>query len=89
MSLIPLSIFQKLSIGKLREIGTNLKFVDHTIKRSYGVAEDVPVTIDKFIFPVNFEIMDIPEDEETHIILGGSFLLTSRCNFNKQKAPWL
>ena len=26
--------------------------------------------------------MDIPEDEETPIILGRPFLLTSRCNFD-------
>ena len=69
----------------MSDTGTNLKFSDHTTKRSYRLAEDVLVTIGKFIFPVDFEIMDIPEDEETPIILGRPFLLTSRCNVDIEK----
>ena len=36
VSLIPLSIFQKLGIEKISKSGTKLKFVDHTIKQSMG-----------------------------------------------------
>src|SRR4051812_9188015 len=75
-----LSIFKKLGIGTVMEKGTKLKFVDHTIKQVYGVVEDVLVEIDRFIFSVDFQIMDIPEDEETSIILGRTFMLTSGCN---------
>src|SRR4051812_2758674 len=32
------------------------------------------VEVDKFVFPVDFHIMDIPEDEETPILLGRPFL---------------
>lgn len=32
VSLMPLSIFQKFGIGKVSEIGRNLKFADHPIK---------------------------------------------------------
>src|SRR3954463_2651923 len=85
VSLMPLSIFKKLGIEKVSERGTELKFTDHTMKRSYGVAEDLLVEIDKFVFPVDFEIMDIPGDEETPIILGRPFLRTSRCNFDIEK----
>ena len=63
-------------------MGKKLKFVDHAIKQSYGINEDVLGEIDNFVFPVDFQIMDIPEDEETPIILGRPFLLTSRCNFD-------
>ncbi|XP_058780858.1 uncharacterized protein LOC131654950 [Vicia villosa] len=80
VSLMPLSIFKKLGIGTVRKKGTKLKFAEHTIKQAYGVAEDVLVEIDIFIFPVDFEIMDILEDEETPIILGRPFMLTSGCN---------
>src|ERR1044072_8586433 len=79
---MPLSIFKKLGIEKISESGTKLKFVDHTIKKSYGIAEDVLVEIENFTFLVDFQIIDIPEDEETPIILGRPFLLTSRCNFD-------
>src|ERR1051325_7092696 len=78
---MPLSIFKRLGIKKISRSGTELKFADHTIKKSYGIAEDVLVEIEKFAFPVDFQIMDIPEDEETPIILGRPFLLTSWCNF--------
>lgn len=82
VSLIPLSIIQKLGIGKVSEMGTNLKFSDHNMKKSYGVAEYVLLEIDTFIFLDDFEIMDILEDEETLILLGRPFLLTSRCNID-------
>src|SRR4051812_17088077 len=85
VSLMPLSIFKKLDIGKISESETKLKFADHTIRHSYGIVEDVLVEIGKFIFPVDFHIMDIPEDEETPILLGRPFLLTSRCNFDIEK----
>src|SRR3954468_19191756 len=85
VSLMPLSIFKKLELGKISESETKLKFADHTIKKSYGIAEDVLVEIDKFVFPVDFHIMDIHEDEETPILLGRPFLLTSRCNFDIEK----
>ena len=82
VSLMPLSIFKKMGIEKISESGIKLKFVDHTIKQSYGIAEDVLVEIDNFIFPVDFHIMDIHEDEETPIILGRPLMLTSQYNFD-------
>src|SRR3954463_984888 len=85
VSLMPLSIFKKLEIGKISESETKLQFADHTIKNSYGIAEDVMVEIDKFVYPVDFHIMDIPENEETPILLGRPFLLTSRCNLDIEK----
>ncbi|XP_058742376.1 uncharacterized protein LOC131614854 [Vicia villosa] len=54
VSLMPLSLLKKLGIGKIRESGTKMKFVDHTIKYSYGIGKDVLVEIDKFVFPVDF-----------------------------------
>ncbi|XP_050888849.1 uncharacterized protein LOC127094013 [Lathyrus oleraceus] len=82
VSLMPLSIYQRLGIGKVNDTGTNLKFADHSIKNAYEIEEDVLVKIDEFSFPVDFVIMDIPEDEETPIILGQPFMQISRCNFD-------
>ncbi|XP_050902867.1 uncharacterized protein LOC127115333 [Lathyrus oleraceus] len=80
VSLMPLSIYQRLGIGNVSDTRTNLKFADHSIKNAYGIAEDVLVTIKQFGFPIDFMIIDIPEDEETPIILGRPFMRTSRCN---------
>ncbi|XP_050876360.1 uncharacterized protein LOC127080073 [Lathyrus oleraceus] len=82
VSLMPLSIYQRLGIGNVSDTRTNLQFADHSIKNAYGIVEDVLVTIDQFGFPVDFVIIDIPENEETPIILGRPLMRTSRCNFN-------
>ncbi|XP_050909393.1 uncharacterized protein LOC127123188 [Lathyrus oleraceus] len=82
VSLIPLSIYQRLGLGNVCDTRTNMKFAYHSIKNAYGIAEDILVTIEKFSFPVGFVIIDIPEDEVTPIILGQPFMRTSRCNFD-------
>ncbi|XP_050897049.1 uncharacterized protein LOC127103851 [Lathyrus oleraceus] len=82
VSLMPLSIYQRLGIGNVRDTRINLKFARHSIKNAYGVAEDVLVTIEELSFPIDFMIIDIPKDEEPPIILGRPFMRTSRCNFD-------
>lgn len=56
-----------------------LQFANHSVKRPYGVVEYVLVKIDKFVFPVDFVIPEMPEDEEIPLILGRPFLETRRC----------
>jgi hypothetical protein len=82
---MPLSIYHRLSIKNVSDIKTNLKFADHSRKDAYGIAEDVLVTIEDLIFPVDFVILDIPEDDEAPIILGRPFMQTSRCNLDMDK----
>ncbi|GJT83462.1 hypothetical protein Tco_1057804 [Tanacetum coccineum] len=45
-----------------------------TVKHPKGIAENVLVGICKFIFPVDFIILDIPEDVKVPLILGRPFL---------------
>jgi len=47
-----------------------LQVADKSIKYPYGVVEDVLVKVDKFMFPVNFVVMDIKKDEEVPLELG-------------------
>ncbi|XP_050896841.1 uncharacterized protein LOC127103637 [Lathyrus oleraceus] len=82
VSMMPLSIYQRLGIGSVSDTRTNQKFADHSIKNAYGIAEDILVTIEKFSFPVDFVIIDILEDEETPIILDRPFMQTSQCNLD-------
>ncbi|KAI5440098.1 hypothetical protein KIW84_025450 [Lathyrus oleraceus] len=65
-----------------RDTKINLKFADHSRKDAYGIAEDVLVIIEDLIFPVDFVILDIPEDDEAPIILGRPFMQASRCNLD-------
>nr|XP_016452072.1 PREDICTED: uncharacterized protein LOC107776677 [Nicotiana tabacum] len=51
---------------------------DRTVKRPSGILDDVLVQVGKFVFPVDFFILDCRVDEEIPIILGRPFLATRR-----------
>jgi len=42
------------------------------------VVENVLVKVEKFIFPVDFAVMDTKEDKKVPLILGRSFMKTAR-----------
>nr|GEU72477.1 hypothetical protein [Tanacetum cinerariifolium] len=54
-----------------------IELADRTIKRRKRIAENVLVDIDKFIFPVDFVILDMLEDIKVPLILGRAFLSTA------------
>ena len=56
INLMPLSIFRKLGLGDVKAANMTLQLADHSIKRPYGVVEDVLIKVDRFIFPVDFVI---------------------------------
>ncbi|XP_050877457.1 uncharacterized protein LOC127081219 [Lathyrus oleraceus] len=82
VSLILLSIYKKLGIRDVQDTRMTFQFVDHSVKKPYGIVEDVLVKIDKFVFPVDFVILEMPEDEEIPLILGRPFLETGWCLIN-------
>ena len=47
--------------------------------------EDVLVKVDKFIFPIDFIILDMEEDKQIPIILGRHFLTTGRAIIDVQR----
>ena len=47
--------------------------------------EDVLVKVDKFIFLIDFIVLDMEEDKEMPIILGRPFLATGRAMTDVQK----
>ncbi|XP_068498441.1 uncharacterized protein [Phaseolus vulgaris] len=55
-----------------------LQLADRSIKYPYGVVEDIMVKVDKFMFPVDFVVMDIKKDEEVPLILDRPFMKTAR-----------
>lgn len=52
-----------------------LQLVDRSITRPYGVIKDVLVRVKQFIFPADFVVMDICEDNGIPVILGRPFML--------------
>ncbi|XP_050878075.1 uncharacterized protein LOC127081891 [Lathyrus oleraceus] len=89
VSLMPLSIYKKLGIWFMQDTWMTLQFSDHSVKKPYGIVEDVLVKIDKFVFLVDFVILKIPEDEEIPLILGRPFLETGRCLINIEEGTMM
>nr|GEW70575.1 reverse transcriptase domain-containing protein [Tanacetum cinerariifolium] len=50
---------------------------DHQSSRPPGVAENMLVQVRKFVFPVDFVILQMEEDDRVPLILGRSFLHTT------------
>ncbi|XP_075492457.1 uncharacterized protein LOC142530508 [Primulina tabacum] len=78
INLMPHSCFEKLGIGEVKPTTISLQLADRSIKYPRGVVEDVLVKVDKFIFPVDFVVLDMEEDREIPIILGRPFFATER-----------
>ncbi|KAK5818258.1 hypothetical protein PVK06_023192 [Gossypium arboreum] len=74
----PYKMFKQLGLGKPKQTRMSIQLADKTIRFPRGIIEDVLVKIDKFIFPVDFVVLDIEEDCNTPLILGRPFLATAR-----------
>nr|GEX14375.1 reverse transcriptase domain-containing protein [Tanacetum cinerariifolium] len=75
INLMPLSVWNKLSLPELTPTLMTLELADRSISRLIGVAEYVFVKVGKFHFPVDF-LFDA--DPRVPLILGRSFLKTGR-----------
>ncbi|GKD09648.1 putative reverse transcriptase domain-containing protein [Tanacetum coccineum] len=63
-----------------------IELANKTTQFPKGIAENVMVKIDKFVFPVDFVILDMEEDHRISIILGRPFLANAHAMidvFNK------
>nr|GEW28058.1 reverse transcriptase domain-containing protein [Tanacetum cinerariifolium] len=78
INLMPLSVWNKLSLPELSPTCMTLELADRSISRPVGVAEDVSVKVGKFHFPVDFAVVDFDADPRVLLILGRSFLKTGR-----------
>ena len=61
---------------RMEPIDIALQLADHSIVKPSGIVEDVLVKVDKFIIPVDFIVLDMPEDKEVPILFGRPFLAT-------------
>ncbi|GJZ32244.1 ribonuclease H-like domain-containing protein [Tanacetum coccineum] len=78
VSVMLLSTYTNLGLGILSHTRLTVELADQTIKHPRGIAENVLVRIGKFIFPIEFVILDIPEDNDVPLILKRPFLSTAR-----------
>ena len=78
INLMSFSMAKKLNLGEITPTSLSLKMTNRSLTFSKGIIEDVLVKVDKFIFPVDFMVLDMEEDKEASIILERPFLTTKQ-----------
>ncbi|GJX08409.1 putative reverse transcriptase domain-containing protein, partial [Tanacetum coccineum] len=73
---MPLSTYLNLGLGELAHTKLTVELAYRDVKHPKGIAENVLVGICKFVFPVDFIILDMPEDVKVPLILERPFLST-------------
>ncbi|GJU28726.1 reverse transcriptase domain-containing protein [Tanacetum coccineum] len=85
VSVMPLLTYLNLGLGELAHTKLTVELADRIVKYPKGIAENVLVGIGKFTFPVDFIILDMPEDIKVPLILGRPFLSTDRAKIDVYK----
>ena len=75
---MPFSVAKNLNSGEITSTTLSLQMADKSLTFLKGIIEDVLVKIDKFIFPMDFLVLDMEEDRAALIILGRPFLATEQ-----------
>ncbi|KAK5770394.1 hypothetical protein PVK06_046544 [Gossypium arboreum] len=75
---MPYKMFKQLGLREPKPTKMSIQLADRSVKYPRGIIEDVLVKVDKFIFPVDFVVLDMDEDVELPLILGRPFLETAR-----------
>ncbi|GJW75211.1 putative nucleotidyltransferase, ribonuclease H [Tanacetum coccineum] len=78
INLMPYFLFHKFGISELKPTKMSIQLADRSLKYPIGVCENLLVKINKFIFLVDFVVLEMDEDESVPIILGRPFLATAR-----------
>ncbi|GJV50759.1 putative reverse transcriptase domain-containing protein [Tanacetum coccineum] len=82
---MPLLTYLNLGLGELAHTKLTVELADKTVKYPKGIAKNVLVRIGKFTFPIDFIILDMPEDIKVPLILRRPFLSTARAKIDVYK----
>ncbi|GJZ28993.1 DNA/RNA polymerases superfamily protein [Tanacetum coccineum] len=75
---MPYSTYTNLGVGALAPTKLIVELADRTVKRPKGIVENMLVGIDKFVFPVDFIVLDMPEDTKVPLILWKTIIVYRR-----------
>ncbi|XP_076960277.1 uncharacterized protein LOC143636601 [Bidens hawaiensis] len=78
INLMPYSLYEKLEMGELTLTPMSFSLADRSVKYPRGIIENLLVKVDKFVFPVDFVVLDMEVDERVPIILGHPCLRTAK-----------
>ncbi|XP_071714573.1 uncharacterized protein [Rutidosis leptorrhynchoides] len=70
INLMPYSLLKRLELGDLTPTKVTIQLVDHKIRYPKGIGDNVLVKVNRFLYPIDFVVMDIKEDLNTPIVLG-------------------
>nr|GEW19331.1 hypothetical protein [Tanacetum cinerariifolium] len=82
VSVMPLSTYLNLGLGELAHTKLTVELADRILKYPKGIAENVLVGIGKFVVPLDFIILDMPEDVKVSLILGRPLLSTTHAKID-------
>ncbi|GJX18211.1 putative reverse transcriptase domain-containing protein [Tanacetum coccineum] len=95
VSVMPFSTYLNLGLGELAHTKLTIELAYRTVKYPTGIAKNVLigignaknvlVGIGKFTFPIDFIILDMPEDIKVPLILGRPFLSTAHAKIDVYK----
>ncbi|GJS28724.1 reverse transcriptase domain-containing protein [Tanacetum coccineum] len=78
----------QLGLGEPKLTRMSLELADRSIQYLSGIVKNVLIKVHKLVLPIDFVILDMPEDSRNLIILGRPFLATAHAMidvFNKNK----
>nr|GFA03716.1 reverse transcriptase domain-containing protein [Tanacetum cinerariifolium] len=78
INIMPLSVWNKLSLPDFSPTCMILELPGRSISRPVGDAEDVYVKVGTFHFPTDFVVVDFDDDPRVPLILRRSFIKTGR-----------
>nr|GEW00552.1 reverse transcriptase domain-containing protein [Tanacetum cinerariifolium] len=85
INLMPLSLWEELSLSKLTPTCMTFELADRTISKPIGIAKDVKVKVGVFHFPANFVVVNFKPDPRVPLILGRCFIKIGRALIDVHK----
>ena len=80
-----LLVVKRPSLGELTPTAVTLQMADRSMVRPEGILEDVLIKVGKFIFLVDFVVMNIEEDKQVPLMLGRPFMATGAALIDVKK----
>nr|GFA91082.1 reverse transcriptase domain-containing protein [Tanacetum cinerariifolium] len=85
INIMPLSVWEGLSLLELTPTCMTLELADRSVSKPIGIAKDVLVKVGVFHFLANFVVVDFEPDPRVPLILGRCFLKTGRALIDVHK----
>ncbi|GJV01393.1 zinc finger, CCHC-type containing protein [Tanacetum coccineum] len=80
VNVMPYSTYMKLTDKRPDETDIRLSLASHSYIYPLGIVKDVLVEVAEYVYPVDFVVLDIKENEKRTLILGTPFLTIAKAS---------